>query len=105
MKIFTHKESGWKRSTFGPHWKITPADGSEESVVSFMGPHDWQNLPNDKPENRGSCRVVLISGPELPEWAMQWLNNANERSHARAMENFRSMIDDADNAPFRGAGW
>jgi len=67
MKTITHKTSGWTRTAIGfGQWTIHPTDDSGDRIVAFMSAHSWQNLPNDRRENIGTDRVVLVSGAELP---------------------------------------
>jgi hypothetical protein len=93
----THTESKWTRSSLsGGRWIISPMDDSGERTVAFMSAGSWQNYPNDDRAQVNVDRVVLLTGAPLPDWAMQWLNKANNKSCANSREAFRTAIDNAD---------
>jgi hypothetical protein len=97
MATKTHKVSGWTRTAIGHgNFTISPTDGTGDRVVAFMSAHSWANLPNDRREDPGRDRVVLISGDPLPDWAMVWLNTVNARMYERGREALRAAIADAD---------
>ena len=93
----THKASGWTRESIGyGNFTITPTDGTGNRTVAFMSAGSWANLANDDKAKQDNNRVVLVNGDPLPDWAMEWLNNANERSCWKARANFQAMLDQAD---------
>lgn len=95
--IKTHKISGWKRESIGwGNFRIIPADDSGERKVAFMSAGSWANLPDDSRAMQNINRVVLIDGAALPDWAMVWLNKANDKSCDSARENFDAMVNQAD---------
>lgn len=96
---YTHRESGWTRESLADGsmcWRVGPADGSEPRIVRFLSAHSWQNDPADDRANAGKDRVVLISGPELPPWTVEWLQIAVRKSSANGRLALRAAIDDAD---------
>jgi len=103
-----HRASGWTRESVGDgsgNQRITPTDGSGERIVAFLSAGSWQNYPSDDRAKMETDRVVLLSGPSLPEWAMAWLEGANRKQQRGASASFRAMVADADDAPFRNTGW
>ena len=95
----THKASGWTREPLrdgSGKWRISPTNGSGERIVAFMSAGSWANYPEDNPAQKNEDRIVQLEGEPLPQWAVNWLTNANAKSCARARENFRAMIEQAD---------
>lgn len=95
----THKVSGWTRTPLRDGsgcWRIVPADGSGIRIVRFLSAHCWQNDPADDRARADVDRIVLISGPALPEWAAAWLTAANAKSRERARETFAAAMDQAE---------
>ena len=93
----THKSSGWTREACGyGNFIITPTDDSGQRKVAFMSAGSWANLPGDDKARQATNRVVLVEGNPLPQWAIDWLTAANEKSMRRALVNFRAMLDQAE---------
>ena len=95
----THKVSGWTRTYCGDgssNWIITPTDNSGIRKVAFMSSGSWANLPNDDGANINQPRVVMVDGPPLPQWAMEWLDKANTKACWRSKAAFQSALDQAD---------
>ena len=93
----THKASGWKRESIGyGNFLITPTDDSGQRKVAFMSAGSWANLSNDDRANQDNDRIVLIEGNPLPQWANDWLTNANAKSCAKARARFGAMVAQAD---------
>jgi hypothetical protein len=96
-RLITHKATGWTREAVGfGNWRIVPTDESGARTVAFMSAGDWGNLPNDDRAHEMTERVVLIDGPALPAWAVEWLTVANAKSCRLARERFQAALDDAD---------
>lgn len=96
---YTHKSSEWSRIATrdgSMRWRIVPTDNSGERMVRFLSAHSWCNDANDDRAKANTDRIVLLDGPPLPEWAIEWLMKANAKSCGRAREAFRAAIDDAD---------
>jgi hypothetical protein len=94
-----HKTTGWTRTPMrdgSGNYTITPADESGDRIVAFMSAGSWQNLPNDDKARQGEDRVVLVSGAELPAWAVEWLEKANRKLCGNARQAFRDAVADAD---------
>jgi hypothetical protein len=97
MLVKTHKVSGWKREHLGGNrWRIVPTDGSEAREVEFVGAHCWGNDPKDDPARQHEDRIVLQSGPALPDWAVVWLEEVNRRACQRGRDALRAAINQAD---------
>jgi len=95
----THKASGWQRDALrdgSSRWRIIPTDDSGERIVAFMSAGSWSNYPQDDRAKQDIDRIVLLDGNPLPEFAVQWLTNANAKSCNRARDTFRAMLDQAD---------
>lgn len=93
----THKASGWTRESIGfGNFLITPTDGSGIRKVAFMSAGSWAGLANDKREDQHKNRVVLMEGNPLPEWAVKWLNDVNDKSCRKARETLAAMQEQAD---------
>lgn len=106
MLTKTHKATGWTRTALGyGNWRITPTDGSGDRTVAFMSRGSWANLPHDDKANSDRDRIVLVDGPALPDWAVEWLTRANAASCQRGRDALRAAIDDADWNEARREGW
>lgn len=91
MPKYTHKQSGWVREAIGyGNYRIVPTDDSGIRTVAFMSANSWANLANDKRDDIGRDRVVLIDGPA------DWLDVANRKQCANGRAALRAAIDDAD---------
>jgi len=98
-RAYTHKLSGWTRTIIADgsmRQTITPTDDSGVRIVRFLSAHSWANDPNDNKADSDKDRVVLLDGPDLPEWAVQWLALANAKSCSRARDAMHAAIADAD---------
>ena len=97
MRTYTHKLSGWTRTAIGfGKFTIAPSDDSGARTVAFLSAHSWQNYPNDDRANIDRDRVVLIDGPALPAWAVEWLTKANAKSCQHGRAALSAAIHDAD---------
>ena len=92
----THKTTGWTRTPEGfGIYRIGATDGTPDRRVKFLSPGTWQNDPGDDRANIGTPRVLLLDGPALPPWAVEWLDKINARQCERAQDDFRAALDDA----------
>ena len=97
MTVKKHKATGWTRTPIGyGNYRITPTDDSGERTVAFMSAQSWANLPNDNRDKIDQDRVVLIDGPALPAWALDWLEAANRRQCEQARDAFEAAMHDAE---------
>ncbi len=108
MNPITHKASGWTRTNTGDMsacWRITPTDDTGDRIVRFLSRHSWANDANDDRAKMDTDRIVLISGEALPQWAIEWLTNANRKACQQGRDALRAAIDDADMNADRDLGW
>lgn len=106
MKVYTHKISKWTRQHISCNdWRITPADDSGERVVAFLAAGTWQNLPNDNPAHTWDDRIVVVSGPPLPDWAVSWLTGAARAVAESGRRELARLIAQADFDEAMREGW
>lgn len=104
----THKASGWTREPLRDGsmcYRVTPVDGCDVRIVRFLSAGSWANDPADDRARIGEDRIVVVEGPALPPWAVEWLELANRKQCERAREAFEAALDDADFHSASRDGW